>query len=156
MSEPEGEPRVEAARTDDVPAIAALEAAALGPDAWSTSLVAQGVAGALPTVHYLVARDGHVVVGYAVASVAGDVAELQRVGVDPGRRRSGVATRLLTDVVRRATADGAERLLLEVREDNAGARAFYTGAGFVELSQRPRYYRDGATAVVMELDLLTA
>ncbi len=146
-------PGVEPARSDDVPAIAALEAAALGPDAWPQTLVEQGVAGALPTVHYLVVRDGDQVVAYAVASVAGDVAELQRVAVDPGHRRSGLATDLLADVVRRAAADGAERLLLEVREDNADALAFYATSGFVELARRPRYYRDGATAVVLELSL---
>ena len=44
----------------------------------------------------------------------------------------------------------AERLLLEVREDNGDALAFYDARGFRELARRPRYYRDGATAVVME------
>ena len=46
---------------------------------------------------------------------------------------------------------GADRLLLEVREDNAGALAFYAARGFVEIDRRPRYYRDGATAVVLAL-----
>jgi ribosomal-protein-alanine N-acetyltransferase len=146
-------PGVEPARPDDVAAIAALEEVALGRDAWSPSLVAQGVEGALPSVHYLVVRAAGEVAAYAVASVAGEVAELQRIAVDPGRRRSGLATRLLADVCRRAAADGAERLLLEVREDNAGALAFYAAAGFVELDRRCRYYRDGAAAVVMQLAL---
>ena len=149
-------PGVEPARPDDVPAIAALEEVALGRDAWSPALVAQGVEGALPSVHYLVVRVAGEVAAYAVASVAGDVAELQRVAVDPGHRRAGLATTLLADVCRRAAADGAERLLLEVREDNAGALAFYAAAGFAELDRRPRYYRDGATAVVMQLPLTAA
>ena len=150
------DPAVEPARRGDVAAIAALEAAALGPDAWSPALVAQGVEGALPSVHYLVVRAGDEVAAYAVASVADDVAELQRVAVDPRHRRRGLATRLLADVCRRAAADGAERLLLEVREDNAGALAFYAAAGFVELDRRRRYYRDGAAAVVMQLSLASA
>jgi ribosomal-protein-alanine N-acetyltransferase len=143
-------PAVEAARPDDVPAIAALELVALGSDAWSPALVAQGVEGALPTVHYLVARVAGEVVAYAVASVVGEVAELQRIAVAPGHRRTGLATLLLADVRRRAAVEGAGRLLLEVREDNAGALAFYSSAGFTELTRRPRYYRDGATAVVLE------
>ena len=147
------DPAVEPARPDDVAAIAALEAAALGPDAWSPALVAQGVEGTLPSVHYLVVRAGDEVAAYAATSVAGDVAELQRIAVAPHHRRSGLATRLLADVCRRAAAEGAERLLLEVREDNAGALAFYAGAGFVELDRRHRYYRDGSAAVVMELAL---
>ncbi len=143
----------EPARPDDAPAIAALEAEALGRDAWSPALVAEGVAGALPTVHYVVVREAGEVVAYAVVSVAGDVAELQRIAVAPGRRRSGLAGGLLADVRRRAAADGAERVLLEVREDNVGALAFYDASGFGEIARRPRYYRDGATAVVMELAL---
>ena len=45
---------------------------------------------------------------------------------------------------------GVDRLLLEVREDNAGAVVFYEKHGFVELDRRPGYYRDGATAIVMQ------
>ncbi len=142
---------IEAARPGDATAVAALEAVALGGDAWSASLVEQGITGALPTIYYLVSRDQGAVSGYAVASVAGDVVELQRIAVDPERRRGGRASALLAEVIRLARADGAARVILEVREDNTDAFAFYAASGFTELSRRPRYYRDGATAVVMEL-----
>jgi ribosomal-protein-alanine N-acetyltransferase len=142
---------IEAATSADVPAVVALELVALGPDAWSAALVEQGITGEVPTVHYLVFREDGLVIGYAAVSVAGDVVELQRIAVDPDRRRGGVATLLLGEVVRLARADGAERVLLEVREDNAGALEFYGAAGFAEIARRPRYYRDGATAVVLEL-----
>lgn len=142
---------IEPARPEDVAAIARLESEALGADAWSEALVREGVTGRLPTVHYLVARDGDRIVGHAVASVVGEIAELQRIAVDPGRRRTGIASALLAAV--RAIAAGAERLLLEVREDNAAALAFYAAAGFAELDRRARYYRDGATAVVLALPL---
>ena len=140
---------VEPATADDVAAVVRLEQVCQGADAWSEALVRDGVTGGLPTIHHLVAR-GPDVVGYAVASLAGDVAELQRIGVDPRRRRDGLASALLTGVVELARADGAERVLVEVREDNAGALAFYAARGFTELARRPRYYRDGATAVVLE------
>jgi ribosomal-protein-alanine N-acetyltransferase len=142
---------IEAATPADVAVVAALEQVALGPDAWSAALVEQGISGQLPTVHYLVSREDGLVTGYVAVSVAGDVAELQRIAVAPDHRRGGVARRLLGEVVRLARADGADRLLLEVREDNAGALAFYDAAGFVELARRPRYYRDGTTAVVLGL-----
>jgi ribosomal-protein-alanine N-acetyltransferase len=133
----------------DVDAIAASEAANLGPDAWSPGLVAEGVAGRLPTVHYLVAEEGGRVVGHAVASLAGDIAELQRIAVAEGHRRRGVAAALLARVLALAGESEADRVLLEVREDNASALAFYAAQGFVEVDRRPRYYRDGATAVVL-------
>lgn len=139
----------------DVPAIAGLERDNLGQDAWSEALVREGVTGGLPTVRYLVAEQDGLVVGYAAASIVTDIAELQRVAVDPGRRRAGVASGLLDAVLAEATAAGADRLLLEVRESNAGAIAFYASRGFVEIDRRRRYYRDGATAVVMRHDLRT-
>jgi ribosomal-protein-alanine N-acetyltransferase len=44
-------------------------------------------------------------------------------------------------------------LLLEVREDNVDALGFYAAHGFVEVDRRRRYYRDGATAVVLSRPL---
>jgi ribosomal-protein-alanine N-acetyltransferase len=140
------------ATVGDVTAISDLESDALGDDAWSEGLVREGVAGNLPTVHYVVADDG-AVTGYAVASVVSDIAELQRIAVRGDRRRSGVASALLDAVVALAAEGGADRLLLEVRDTNAGALAFYAARGFVEVDRRPRYYRDGSPAVVMRRTL---
>lgn len=141
---------VRTATLDDVAAVAASEEANLGRDAWSAALVAEGVSGNLPTIHYLVAEVDGEVVGHAVASLVGDLGELQRIAVGAGWRRTGVAGALLETVLDLARAERAERLLLEVREDNEPALEFYAGHGFRELDRRPRYYRDGATAVVME------
>lgn len=133
----------------DVTAIAELEDENLGDDAWSEGLIAEGVGGRLPTVRYFVAEVDNEVVGHAVASIVADIAELQRIAVDPRHRRGGLATGLLDAVSDAARAGGAERLLLEVREDNAGALRFYAARDFVEIDRRRRYYRDGATAVVL-------
>jgi ribosomal-protein-alanine acetyltransferase len=141
--------RVEPATARDVRAIAALEADALGPDAWPEGLVRDGVTGGLPTIHYIAAHDGDALVGYAVASIAGDIAELQRIAVMDARRRTGVASALLDAVLARLEGTDADRVLLEVREDNEAALGFYAQSGFEEIDRRPRYYRDGATAVVM-------
>ena len=62
----------------DVEAVIRLEDECLGVDAWSEGLVREGIAGALPTVVYLVAEVDEQVVGHAVVSTAGDIAELQR------------------------------------------------------------------------------
>ncbi len=144
---------IRAATRADADAIAALESENLGVDAWSPGLVAAGVSGELPTVVYLVAEvDGHVA-GYAAASIVADIAELQRIAVTPSHRRTGLASALLDGVLSEARAGAVDRLLLEVRDDNADATAFYAARGFVEIDRRRRYYRDGATAVVMLLAL---
>ena len=144
---------IRAATPVDGPAIAALEEAALGMDAWSAGLIDEGVAGRLPTVSYFVAEQDDSVVGYAVASVVADIAELQRIAVDESQRRQGIASTLLAAVVKAADTGGADRVLLEVRETNTAALSFYASHGFVEIDRRPRYYRDGATAVVMRRPL---
>ena len=138
----------------DAAAIAQLEAVCQGADAWSANLIRLGVDGDVPTIRYLVADLDGPLVGYAVASYAGDIAELQRIGVSPALRRTGVASALLAEVVAEAPGTGADRLILEVREDNAGALAFYASRGFVEIDRRPRYYRDGTTAIVLRLPLV--
>lgn len=145
---------VRAADSADLDAVAALEQANLGADAWSHGLIAEGIAGTLPTVRYLVAADDDgTVVGHAVASIVADIAELQRISVAPEHRRGGVASALLAAVVEAGRTERADRLLLEVREDNHGALAFYAARGLVEVDRRPRYYSDGSTAVVMRLGL---
>lgn len=145
---------VRAATEADIDAIASLESESLGIDAWSPALVRDGVLAQLPTVAYLAAvAPDDTLLGYAVVSAAGDDAELQRIAVDPSVRRQRVGARLLVAVRDHADAHGATRLLLEVREDNHAARAFYAAAGFAEFGRRPRYYRDGAGAAILALDL---
>jgi ribosomal-protein-alanine N-acetyltransferase len=148
---------IRAAEAEDAPAIAALERDALGPDAWSETLVTEGAAGRVPTTLYLVATSFSVepvetISGYAAVSIV-DVAELQRIAVAATHRRTGVATDLLARVESEARMRQVDRLLLEVREDNHGACAFYAARGFTELDRRPRYYADGTTAVVLLKDL---
>ncbi|MFW6774084.1 GNAT family N-acetyltransferase [Nocardioides sp. CPCC 205120] len=167
---PHARPVLRAARPSDVARLAALEAALFGVDAWSAELVAGEVSAAEPPASgraVLVAEEspgadcgaddradgGGAVVGYAVLGVAGDVADLLRIGVAPEARRTGVATALLDHLVDAARERGAERLLLEVAAGNAGAVAFYAGAGFVEIHRRPRYYRDGSDALVLQRGL---
>lgn len=145
---------IRSAGPDDVDAVVVLEADNLGADAWSAGLVAAGIGGDVPTVSYLVAETDEGVVGYAAVSVVADIAELQRIAVHVASRRAGVASALLDAVTGAARVGGADRLLLEVREDNAGALAFYAASGFVEIDRRLRYYRDGATAIVLRRGLV--
>lgn len=131
----------------DVAAVGKLEEQLFGTDAWSTTTLERTLA----TDQVWVAGEGPA--GYVVVSVAGDVADLQRMAVDPGHRRTGLAHALLEHAVDQARTSGAARMLLEVAADNTGALAFYTAEGFVEIDRRRRYYRSGADAVVMQLSL---
>lgn len=142
---------IRAAGPGDVAAVAALETTLFGAEAWSVAQVRDELAG--QTRQALVdERDGELV-GYAVVMVLGDIADLQRIGVRPDLQRGGVAAGLLAAGLQAARERGADRMLLEVSEANAGARAFYAESGFVELDRRRRYYRDGSDALVLSRPL---
>jgi len=135
-----------------VDAVAALEAAVFGPDAWSPAQVAEELGGPGRRT-WVTERDG-AVVGYAVTWRSGDVVDLQRIAVHPDQRHQGLARGLLEAAVAAGRADGADRMLLEVGAANGAALSLYAAAGFVEIDRRRRYYRDGADAVVLRLPLV--
>jgi [ribosomal protein S18]-alanine N-acetyltransferase len=157
---------VRLASSTDADDVARLEQQAFGADAWSVALIGEGVSGRIPTTLYLLAGDtvsnapssvaepGGTVCGYAAASIVADVAELQRIAVHAHRRRSGVASALLARVEHEALIRHADHVLLEVRENNAAACAFYAARGFSEIDRRARYYADGTTAVVLRKELI--
>jgi ribosomal-protein-alanine N-acetyltransferase len=139
---------IRAAAAGDVAAIAAIERACFGSGAWSETLVGDEVR-----------SDRHVVLvtddlsAYGAVSVAGDVADLDRIAVVPPARGRGLARELLTVLVDRARDLGAARMLLEVASDNAAALGLYEAHGFDTISSRTGYYAGGVDALVMELTI---
>jgi len=136
---------IRAATDEDLAAVHALEVELFGADAWSE----QTLLATLARGRVLVAED-EVLLGYVVLADAGEVADLERIGVRRDHQRAGLASALLDAALSDA---GRDRVLLEVRADNEPALAFYAWAGFIEIDRRRRYYRDGTDALVLELDL---
>ncbi|WP_069885185.1 GNAT family N-acetyltransferase [Streptomyces luteocolor] len=77
--------------------------------------------------------------------VDGRWAGFMAVEVDPGHRRQGLATAVMTALARQALAEGASAAWLQVEDDNDGARALYGGMGFAA-HHAYHHYRYGATA----------
>lgn len=98
----------------------------------------------MPGVWLSLARRGPDVVGFALARVVVNEAELLLLAVKRNGQGRGVGQRLLSRFVSIATARGAERLHLEVREGNHAVK-LYSRAGFHEVGRRKHYYsgRDG-------------
>ena len=145
---------VRPAEKRDASALAALEADCFGADAWSVAVLAEEI-GRDDRVVLVAARDGSgrepEPVGYVDVGVVGDVADLHRIAVAPQDRRAGTASQLLAAGVAGARDRGAERMLLEVAEDNDPALGFYRRHGFAEISRRRGYYSGGRDALVWEL-----
>ncbi|WP_420470095.1 GNAT family N-acetyltransferase [Brevundimonas sp. FT23042] len=95
--------------------------------------------------------------GFILMRAVADEAEILTLAVTPASRRSGEGTRLVADGVAAASLAGADRVFLEVAEDNAAARALYARTGFTDAGRRPRYYSrsDGSRvdALLLALNL---
>jgi ribosomal-protein-alanine N-acetyltransferase len=101
-----------------------------------------------------VACPADTVLGFAAATLRPDPAhqpdhasqscptlcELDSIAVHPGLRRQGAGVFLLRAVLTWAAAQGARRLILEVRASNAPALALYHRLGLRVEGRRPRYY----------------
>jgi ribosomal-protein-alanine N-acetyltransferase len=111
------------------------------PRPWSLSLFLSEL-NLRSSRHYVVARMGGSVVGYAGLMFALDEAHVTTNAVDPARQRHKIGTRLLAHLARVAVARGARHMTLEVRVSNAGAQAMYRRFGFETEGVRKNYYAD--------------
>lgn len=142
---------------DDVEldALVALDRACFGDDAWNAWTWRESVMSEHRRTR--TEHDDAGLTGYAVIAILGDVAELERIAVREEVRRSGVGRRLLQGAIAESRENGADALVLEVRDDNEAARAFYRRHDFYEVSRRPGYYARGSVdAVILQLAWGTA
>lgn len=80
--------------------------------------------------------------GFILCRVVVDEAEILTLAVLPTARRSGLGARLTQAAADFAAQAGAERLFLEVAEDNVAARALYDRTGFIQTGRRKKYYEN--------------
>lgn len=125
-----------------------------GDDPWPAAAFHRELASAHN--HYLGARVGETLVGYAGISRLGRTPpyeyEVHTIGVDPAHQGRGIGRRLLAELLR--FADGGA-VYLEVRTDNEAAIGLYSSVGFEQISLRRRYYRvSGADAYTMRREAL--
>ena len=74
----------------------------------------------------------------------------------PEHRKNGLANRVITMLLKEATACGLERVTLSVDEASPAALATYTKLGFTEYGREPHFMKIGdayVTEILMMLDL---
>ncbi|MCI8387818.1 MAG: ribosomal protein S18-alanine N-acetyltransferase [Clostridiales bacterium] len=140
---------VRRAAVPDIPSLCALEIECFSQP-WSEKSFEDFF-----TVEYSVAYaaelDGKIV-GYVGMYLSFGDGEITNIAVTHECRRMGIATALI-DALRHT--DGVERLLLEVRVSNEGARRLYSGYGFKEDGIRRGFYSNPREdAVLMSLSLI--
>jgi [ribosomal protein S18]-alanine N-acetyltransferase len=135
----------------DVAAVHALERRLFPVDAWPLEMFFAELA--QPVCWYWVAEQDGVIVGYAGLMCIRPVGDVQTIAVVPEHEGRGIGSALLRTLHAQARELGATEVLLEVRADNPRAQQLYRRFGYEQIHTRPRYYRDGADALIMRLDL---
>lgn len=105
--------------------------------------------------HYIVGLAGGRVIGYGGMWLILDEAHVTNIAVHPDYRGRQVGHRLLSELERRAAAQGCTCMTLEVRPSNAKAQRLYKQHGFQPKGLRPGYYTDThEDAIIMWKDSL--
>ena len=99
---------------------------------------------------YRAAWDGEEMVGYIGFMMVDDEAHMTTIATSPNHQRSGIATTMIVDGIRRLLAGGTKHLSLEVAANNEPAQALYRRFGFAPVGVRKNYYPvTGQDALVM-------
>jgi len=114
---------------------------------WSEKAMAELLA--LPGTFGWLAAEEEVPLGFVLARIAADEAEILTILVLPPYRRRGVARLLLDAVIGNAKTKAVVKLFLEVASSNAAGLELYTGMGFIQVGRRPRYYANGGDALLL-------
>jgi [ribosomal protein S18]-alanine N-acetyltransferase len=105
--------------------------------------------------HYIVARYGNAIVGFAGIWLLVDEAHITTFATRTAWRRQGIGERLLVALIDLALVRGAKEATLEVRPSNIPAKRLYEKYGFKVVGVRPRYYSDNnEDALIMTTDTL--
>ena len=105
--------------------------------------------------YYVVAVDEGEVCGYAGMWVMLDEAHMTNIAVAPDHRKQGIARRMILELMKAALGKGAERMTLEVRENNHNAQRLYASLDFAYAGTRKHYYSDtGENALILWNDCI--
>jgi len=124
---------------DDLDAILAVEQASF-TNPWTREMYLAELQH--PDVSFLYVARGRQrkIVGFCAFWRVHDELHINNLAVDPSHRREGVASALLTAVIRDGIRAGATRATLEVRQSNIVARQLYEQFGFTVAGVRRGYY----------------
>lgn len=126
---------------EDLPAIVDLEARSFEVGAYSMEELT-AVFSNPSSFNYLAEENGKIV-GYIVAiPLDNSSADIESIAVDPTVQRGGVGSMLMEYIEEEMLARGYSVSILEVREKNLEAIAFYQKHGYEKTKLLSNYYRE--------------
>ena len=118
---------------------------------WTPQRVLRSVADAETNV--VVASDPAGQAGFGIMKYRDDEAHLLLLAVLPQRSRRGFGRALVGWLEASARTAGIGQVMLEARQTNLVAQAFYRRLGYIECQRVPGYYRGEEASVRMAKDL---
>ncbi len=94
----------------------------------------------------LIDEENNAVRGYLTASITIDEADIESVFTFPKFRNKGIAFSLIEKFF--SEYPNLKKIFLEVRKGNIPAINAYKKAGFIQISERKKYYSDGEDALI--------
>ena len=122
------------ASIEEIAEIVALDYECLSGEAWPAEL----------WLNFLQKRQCLLIretMAFALFSIAADEAEMIKVAVAPSHQRQGAGARLIEKALGILADQGINKVALEVRASNRGARALYQKLGFAQVGLRIKYYQ---------------
>ncbi len=150
--------KIQRAEKAELSKIAALESKIFS-DAWSEKSLIETwnqKNAEIFTARYMIkeSEDDDELAGYVIFYYVLDEGEIARIAVSPKARRQGTATQIYQRLEKFCREKEITKIMLEVRESNEAARAFYSRCGFKEDGIRKNYYDEPKeNAVLMSVNL---
>ena len=96
----------------------------------------------------LIIQEGSCILGYCMFRMFARECQILNFGVLPQRQQEGIASILLTKILKNLTRNSS--VFLEVKKSNFPAIYLYKKHGFNIFGIRNNYYKDGASALLMQ------
>lgn len=98
-------------------------------------------------VHIYVYEEDNKILGFVQIEDHFEITDIINIAVDQEYQGKGIGKELLQYVIDNTKA---EKIMLELREDNSKAFNLYKHMGFNEIHIRPNYYDGNCDAIIME------
>lgn len=118
--------------------VARIDRESLGEESWSEALYKDEIG--QPEKVYVVAQTDGETVGFGGFAQVFDEGHIMNIAVKSSRRRQGIASGIMNEMIRIGTERGIRSFTLEVRDGNTGAIALYEKKGFTLAGVRKKYY----------------
>ena len=120
-------------------------------DFWNYSTLKEELSNA--NSYYLVAKLDNEILGFAGIKYVLNDADIMNIVVKKSKRKSGIGSLLLKNIIELCKKLNVSTLFLEVNEKNLPAISLYKKFGFEEVGFRKNYYKEN-NAIVMKKENL--